>query len=750
MRKTSFLVLFTLLQAALMLSCSSSDDNNSTGNIVSIAETEVQLEADETYRSVDITTRQIWNATLDETGKQWLELEKAKGNGGKTEVAFSCSKNTTKNARQGNIIVTCGSEKVTIKVTQAASETEILNSSDIKDYDKYYKPKEFAKMDMLSSDSKWSFTRMKQSEHFFVFWESGFGDDPNSDDVPSSLRVDIDDLLKKAEQFYTTNITKLQMAVTDKGVSQLDNYKMEIYLLYQTEWLATGGGYDDVIGALWVNPSTCQPVGSTIAHEIGHSFQYQVYCDKLLNGGTNDYGSGFRYEPGGGQGCCFWEQCAQWQSYQDYPEQAIDNYHFSVWMSNHHRHFEHEWQRYASYWLQYYWQDKHGDTALGRVWNESASPEDAIGAYMRIFCNNSYDVMKKELFEYAQKCVTYDFNAVKSYVGTQYESYSTKLYSTGDGYYQVAYSNCPSSTGFNVIPLEVPTSGTTVTVDFTGLAAGSALAEGDPGTQIDGDGKTVGNTTTYNNVGKGEEGWAYGFVALLNNGTRVYGDMYETQGTGEGQATYTVPSNVKKLWLVVQGTPKSYRLHAWDEKESNDDQWPYKIKVSGTDIAGYFAIDTTKDPTDVEFTYNLTCDASSSEYLQGTINLQDNGDIKTLAQAFVMEPSVLSGYTSTISANSTGTPEEGKVVLGLLQPDGTINYSYTANAGFYCTAEGNQGSWSNSDPLWFEYDKDNFIITYGQYPGKTTAGTTYTIKPVLVYTKNGVQYKATFVLNMQY
>jgi len=214
-----------------MLSCSSSgDDNNSTGGIVSIAETEVQLAADETYRSVDITTRQVWKATLDDTGASWLTLETASGSGGTSKVAFSCSKNTTKNARQGNITITCGSDKATIKVTQAASETEILDPSDIKDYDKYYKPKEFAKMDMLSSDSKWSFTRMKQSEHFFVFWEAGFGDDPNSDDVPSSLRVDIDDLLEKAEQFYTTNITKLQMAVTGKGVSQLDNYKMEIYL----------------------------------------------------------------------------------------------------------------------------------------------------------------------------------------------------------------------------------------------------------------------------------------------------------------------------------------------------------------------------------------------------------------------------------------------------------------------------------------------------------------------------------------
>ncbi len=114
---------------------------------------------------------------------------------------------------------------------------------------------------MLRSDARWSWWRMKQSEHFFVFWEPGFGDNPNAESVPEALRVDIDDLLQKAQQFYKTNVEKLGMAIVGQGKSVLDNHKMQIYLLYQTDWLATGSGYDDKIGALWVNPSTCKPVG---------------------------------------------------------------------------------------------------------------------------------------------------------------------------------------------------------------------------------------------------------------------------------------------------------------------------------------------------------------------------------------------------------------------------------------------------------------------------------------------------------
>ena len=262
---------------------------------------------------------------------------------------------------------------------------------------------------MLRSDSKWSWFRSAQSEHFFVFWEAGFGDNPNADTVDAALRVDIDDLLEKAEQFYKTNIEVLKFAQLGEGKSYLDKYKMEIYLLYQTEWLATGSGYDNTIGALWVNPSTCQPVGSTIAHEIGHSFQYQVSCDKMLNGEADFSQVGFRYGYGssgeGGNG--FWEQCAQWQSFQDYPAELF-GYHVDVWKANYHRHFNHEWMRYASYWLQSYWTMKHGIETIGNIWRESVYPEDAISAYTRLYCNGDWSKTKKELYDYASRMATFD------------------------------------------------------------------------------------------------------------------------------------------------------------------------------------------------------------------------------------------------------------------------------------------------------------------------------------------------------
>lgn len=115
----------------------------------------------------------------------------------------------------------------------------VLKSADIKDYAKYYKPQEFKDMDMLRSDSKWSFVRSKQSAHFIIFWAAGFGKDPNASTVPNAMRVDVDDLLKKARSILRDEC-KYSEAEVGNGKSNLDKYKMEIYLLYQADWLAVG------------------------------------------------------------------------------------------------------------------------------------------------------------------------------------------------------------------------------------------------------------------------------------------------------------------------------------------------------------------------------------------------------------------------------------------------------------------------------------------------------------------------------
>lgn len=445
--------------------------------------------------------------------------------------------------------------------------------------------------DYYNANSKWTIANSKESEHFIVFWEKSFGSNPNASSVPSNLRVDVDDLLKKAEMFYTTNVTKLQMAFVGEGTSYLDTYKMSIYLLYQTEWLATGSGYDDTIGALWVNPSTCKPVGSTIAHEIGHSFQYQVAADYRKMGVTNYTQRGWRYGFGnnGAGGNGFWEQCAQWQSFQDYPSEVF-SYHISVWLANYHRHFNHEWMRYACYWWQFHLTEKHGYDAYGQLWRGSRYPEDPLQAYCRLFCNSDWEACWDDYFDYATKLPNYQFQAIHKYLNNMFSArlYKTQMYQNDDEYWQVAYGSCPETSGINIIQLTGYQKGGEVTVNFQGLDPGSALHASDPGHAFTADGgSTYDEVTTYNTKGKvADKGWRYAFVAIVNQGTNGSTVVSEVAKGDEGTLTFTVPENTIRLSLCVVATPKTYNRHEWNEKDIDDVQWPYKVKFDGCRPSG--------------------------------------------------------------------------------------------------------------------------------------------------------------------
>lgn len=742
------LLCFTAIFAFCFTSCKDDEEEYSADYLLAIAEEDmnISVDAETTSYEIELTARAIWKATVTAGNEDgWLTLENDGDTGGVNTLSFSMEENTTGATRTATITITCHTAQKEITVTQSGSDLQIMDESEIEDFEKYYKPAEFASMDMLRSDAQWSWFRSKQSEHFFVFWEAGFGDDPNAETVPANMRVDIDDLLEKAEQFYQTNIERLKFAEIGQGKSYLDEYKMEIYLLYQEEWLATGSGYDDVIGALWVNPSTCQPVGSTIAHEIGHSFQYQVYCDKVYQGEANDFQTGFRYGyEGSNGGNGFWEQCAQWQSFQDYPEEMFTTYNFDVWLANNHRHFEHEWMRYASYWLQTYWTDKHGDDAVANVWKNSRAPEDAITAYMRLYANNSWETMKEELYDYAARMATFDIDGIREYSDGYLGQYSTTLYPTSDGYYQVAYADCPETTGFNVIALNVPDAGTAISADFEGLMPGSSLAADDPGEYMDTE-VVAGTVDTYNNIGDASDaGWSYGFVALTSGGTRVYSERYAAEA---GNASFTVPAGTEQLYFIVQAAPKTYKAHPWDEKDLTDEQWPYKVKFNGTDLLGSVVIDPDAQPTDVTFTYDLSFPATTNgDYTGTTVSVINEGDIEELAQAFVMQPSLIA--SKIMEANAT--PAEGQIAFAAVQADGELEYNCTANGlGFWFDKAGNAIGWGDDSYVFAEFNKDTFTFTIGQFPDHCTTGDTYTIREALVYTQNGTQHTATFVFNIR-
>ncbi|MBW3470461.1 DUF4859 domain-containing protein [Arthrospiribacter ruber] len=578
-------------------------------------------------------------------------------------------------------------------------ESELTEPNDLE----IYIPKEFSDMDMSDDASTWSFKRSRQSDHFIVFWDKRYGEnDPNSAEVPDFFRVDIDNLLEKAESYYALNVYDLEFAKKGIGESNLDKYKMMIFLYYEEEWMAYGAGYDDVIGALWISPATSKPVGHVIAHEIGHSFQYQVYCD--LKGG-----SGFRYGFGGNGGNAFWEQTAQWQALQSYPEQIFTTHDFQVYIENYHRHLCHEWYRYASYFIHYYWAEKHGKEFIGKLWRMASEPEDPIQAYMRLN-GISVEQFNDEIYEAASKNVTWDIEGLREYGTSRIGHQKFNFQTLEDGSHQVAYNFAPGTTGYNVIPLSLPETGSTVTASFTGLV----------------------NAPGYNTVEDASRaGWRYGYVALLENGQRVYGAM--NQGV-TGTVNFEVPQNCSKLWFVVTGAPNSYLPHPWDENESNDDQWPYKVKFTNTNINGMVDLPDGATPSDKTISIDVNFPVSETSYDGTTVSL----DMTDLAEAFVMQPNeIISKFGESIQ------------FFGV-ESNGTLNSTTTANGyGHWFDANGNICNWGNDAVVYSEFNETNFTFNIGQYPGHSQPGSTYTVSQALVYTyQPGQTVQATITFNI--
>ena len=214
----------------------------------------------------------------------------------------------------------------------------------------------------------WSETRSKQSDNCIVYWDKGYGSTaPNQLSTSSEYYVDIDDLLAKAEAFYQLECNTL--GFVDPSTSNVSKYKIMILLNHTTDWICYGGGYDFQISALWLSPSTCHPVGSAVAHEVGHSFHYMCYAEDSNHGAVSSCQTGFHGAVG--NGAAIWETTANWQALQSYPEEIFtESYTYDVFSKSHNYAFSHEWHRYQAYMFLFYLCQYYNDIqTVAKVWN---------------------------------------------------------------------------------------------------------------------------------------------------------------------------------------------------------------------------------------------------------------------------------------------------------------------------------------------------------------------------------------------
>jgi len=615
----------------------------------------------------------------------------------------------------------------------------------------------------------WSKTRSVESDNVIIFWDKYYTKNPKLLSKSDFYYVDIDDLLQKCEAFYDLEINKL--GFVDPVKSNLSKYKVMVLMNHTTTWTCYGGGYDYQVSALWLNPSTCKPVGHSVAHEVGHSFHYMCYAEHSGHQDSSSDNTGFHLACGNGQ--AIWEQTAQWQANQSYPELMFSQ-SYPMFRYTHNYAFSHEWHRYQSYWFHYYINQYYNDiTTVAQVWNQPMTGQSAgngsdFNQALMSLKGLSVEDLYRLYFDYACRCATWDFDVCKPYREAFVGDFEYRCVLVEDeddnstapqlSYsYQVALASCPQGTGFNVIPLQVPVAGTQVKTTLTGLAVGAALLDADPGEYFDGDSKytKIENRHYVNGGPRASRGFRMGYVALMQDGTRQYfsEDQIYCQGTTVKTEDYafTVPQGVSKLWLVIAPALKTYVTHKWDENIAKDDMWPYRFSLEGTDLGGSALVYAS--PTldgraigNATFTYDVTFPRSTSGYDGNTITISGMA-AATLGTAFQLDPSAIS---TKMQAWSSQGPGNGRIVLYAVNPDGTLAQSgSTANGyGHWFNAAGNVCPYNNGY-LYSEFLPSMLTFYLGQYPGRCTDGKTYTIRQALRYRKTPREYaNATFVFNI--
>ena len=409
---------------------------------------------------------------------------------------------------------------------------------------KIYTEKDWASMDLNSPESEWSYTRMYCTDNIAIFWQKGFGQDPQQapDLEGKPMKFSPVVLGEKLEKIYKLYYDDLGFIV--KGKSNADKYRMNCYVRYELDGTAYGGNVDDVIGGLWVTPlRLADPELNVLAHELGHSFQFQSACDGLGSGGGE-----------------LVENAAQWMLWQFNPNwQTSEKYHWEAWNTLTHKAFGSFENMYHSPYVLEYWSLIHGRKFIGKFFRSGQEGEDAVMQYKRM-TGLSQEAFNDEMFDACRHFVNWDFERVWEESRPYANRNVTAMEPLHDGWLRVAASNCPERYGFNAVPVHFDPEGGRVTVEFRAEAG----AEGYSSTDVE------------------KAGYRYGFVCVGKDGRATYGPMHSESNSS---ISYDVPEGSRYLWLVVMGAPSEHKVQMRARrgeggKSEAPAQFPYSIRCS--------------------------------------------------------------------------------------------------------------------------------------------------------------------------
>lgn len=394
--------------------------------------------------------------------------------------------------------------------------------------------------------SKFNIYHMAEGPNVAILYENKWGEDPEND---PKLPLDRKKAVEYGENIYAWMIDVAGFA--NRTTSVAAKYKMLIFVHYSAEGGAVGYGKPDV-GVLEVKQPGIMKVNKhglpeILQHEIMHSFQYITHYDDVENYGW----AGPIYEM-----TSQWSLTRRWPDWPD-----LEYNHFKDFMKNTHKAFMHEDNQYHSPYVLIFWEYKH-PMMVSKIWkgNIAADDKDAVQTYKRLN-NMTQEQFNDEMFEGASRFVTWDIPHMKEANAKHIDKHQYQLKEVSALKYQVLPEACPQNYGYNCIKLKTPAAGKTVAIDFEGNT----------------------NLNGYKIKNSAYKGWRYGFVALKENGERIYGEM---NNENSKKVTFTIPEGgIKYLWFVVMGAPTTHWKHKQSNKTiNNENHWPYEFTLNGTTL----------------------------------------------------------------------------------------------------------------------------------------------------------------------
>lgn len=614
----------------------------------------------------------------------------------------------------------------------------------------------YASCDFTRESSQFCFQRSRESEHFVIFWENGLTMNSTGKITYGGYTVDVFQMLRDAERIWKVNVEDLGFITP--GQSTTDQVKIEMFIVKTSwdgsDWRADGSGTEATyyeyragtkqtkrtkVGVFHCTTRAASARnGHTLAHEIGHTFQYLVGAD---SNGAHGLGWGL----GQGSDNQWWEDCANWQAYKVYPHmQYSDGEYYEAYLRTHHLNIHHEDVRYNSCFYQDYWCQLHGANTVARIWREADAriKEDPTHTYMRIFGLDEAS-FGNEMYETYAHLTSLDIQGIHSNSQAKVGMEPQRLmgptpdfctnYLDGDKQYWVVDPKyCPQNYGYNANPLKIPAEGSRVTAHFRGLVG----AEG------------------YASVNPAYAGWRYGLVALAADGSRTYS---ETGADKQGQVSLVVPKECTHLWFVVMGAPTKYWSHSWtrgvdpSSYAGNGEQWPYAVKFEGTDPLGVsrtyeeYPADYARHDTTVVVNVNLPYSSSSYSYV--TVPY----DMDAISQALGLSTAQL----KSVKRNDA-TSHPGDIRFAGVSANGISRFTTTTTDsneqcyGHWFTTTGSVCEWGGSSAVYANFFPATYRCNVGQKPGVLLRGRTYVIRQSIVYTHTDRKmYKAVIEVHVK-